>query len=311
MTQFSDKTDLQTDAYPMPQPSTSAKPGLDDKQKKILGISAAAILLGGAAWAITKNPGTETPSEPQDQAEISTLPEDIDVAGKVTDSMSFNQAFETARDEVGMGGLFSWHGRWYNTFDKEEWSSLSLEQRQEFTEMITQEHLPVKPYHSPSTTADPTPATYVEAPAEPTIIEGHLNGQRVMGLDFDQDGIIDTLVLEGEDGYTYRVVDATGDQGLDTVYRYDPLDGELVGASKIEHPFILTNDQFDQGLEENMPKEAVDSVLEPDDAPVDVHQADDEQDDDDIDTDTNHYLTHSAESDDTYINNGDVRDMDE
>ncbi|MCX6215441.1 hypothetical protein [Spirosoma sp.] len=325
MSQLSNSTDSPTDAYSMPQATTPAKSGLSTNQKKLLAISSATLLMGGAAWAITRGPGksidttSPTDSDPAGStngASTSTqpvaLPTDIDASGKVGDTMSFEQAFETARKEVGVGGVFSWHGRWYNTFEKEEWSSLSLEQRQEFTEMITQEELPVRPYRQ---TVAGAPATHSSTEAaEPTIIEGHLNGQRVMGLDFDQDGVIDTLVMEGADGYTYRIVDARGDDGLDTIMRFDSLNGELVEIERIDKPFVLSNDQFSQGLEASMGKEVVDSILEPElvdptpapAAPADDHLLNETEGDDDT-----VYLADSHEPDDTYVNDGDVHDMDE
>ena len=309
MSQLSNQTDLQTDTYSMtPLTTSSAKPGLNPNQKKILGISAATVLLGGAIGLVlgrTKDPETGMPTtSPTEGNTVTDLPEKVDVAGKVTDSMSFEQAFSAARDEVGMGGAFNWHGRWYNTFEKEEWSGLSLEQRQDYTEMITGEKLPVKPYE---TQAAQTPEG---APESPTIIEGHLNGQRVMGIDFDQDGVIDTLVMEGADGYTYRVVDASGGDGLDTLFRYDSLNGELVEIEKIDKPFLLSNDQFSQGLEESMSKEVVDSILEPDASGTGPATDDLDEVDKSEDNDTT-YLADSHEPDDTYVNNGDVRDMDE
>jgi len=280
----------------------------------MLGISAAALLLGGSAWAIVQktkdlsSKTSETESAPAGGSEAPLmLPSDIDVAGKVTDTMSFQQAFDTARKEVGLGGVFSWHGRWYNTFEKDEWSSLSLEQRQEFTELVAQEHLPVKPF---TTTLASAPTTQVaSADTEPTIIEGHLNGQRVMGLDFDQDGVIDTVVMEGADGYTYRVVDATGDEGLDTFYRYDALNGELMEVETLDNPFVLSTDQFSQGLEESMSKEIVDSILDDDlsdnDSSIAINDSLDESEAAD------EHDVQDSYDDDSYINDGSVQDMDE
>ncbi|MFD2937105.1 hypothetical protein [Spirosoma flavum] len=327
MSQSFDQTDLHTDNYAMtPSSSTPANSDSNTNKKKVLAISAAAMLLGGAAWAIKQKtdgvikkdaiPGddtTVTPSLPTTQ-----LPDDIDAAGKVNDTMSFEQAFEVARDEVGVGGVFGWHGHWYNTFEKEEWSSLSVQQRLDFTEMITQGHLPVEIYTPNVNPAQGGAIPQTKEALEPTIIEGHLNGQRVMGLDFDHDGIIDTLVMEGEDGYNYRVVDETGDEGLDTLYIYDSMDGELMLASKIK-PTVISNEQFNQGLEASMSKEVVDSILEPDasvptsplPAPTEVHGSDGSDQDVNSDHDDNTYLASADEADDTYVNNGDVRDMDE
>ena len=318
MSPHSSQPDLSTDAYSMNQPSTSsAKPGLTISQKKTLGISAATLLLGGAAWAISREitglgkPKPDSSPNPSESPVATPLPDDIKVAGKVTDSMSFGQAFEAARHEVDAGGVFNWHGRWYNTFEKEEWDSLSLQQRQEYTEQIIGEKLPVKPYAPPvAHTGGTHPAPTAET--EPTIIEGYLNGQRVMGLDFDQDGIIDTLVMDGPDGNTYQVVDATGNDGLDTIYRYDSLDGELTGAVRLGQPFILSNDDFSQELENAMSKEVVDSILEPENPVESPALPAEENALDQSDDDNGVYLADSYEADDdTYVNNGDVRDMDE
>ncbi|MVM28702.1 hypothetical protein GO755_01565 [Spirosoma sp. HMF4905] len=316
MTQLPNQTDLHTDSYTMDSSASSpTKSSLNTT--KMLGISAVTLLLGGSAWAISqKIVGLKdhTPvDEPiaTDEPAPAMLPDDVDVAGKTTDSMTFQQAFATARAEVGMGGVFSWHGHWYNTFEKEEWQSLSLAQRQDYTEMITGEHLPVKLYAQPTAQASgSTPQS--EVTAEPTVIEGYLNGQRVMGLDFDQDGVIDTLVMEGADGYMYRVVDASGDDGLDTLFRYDSLTRELVEMEKLDEPFVLSNDQFSQGLEASMSQEVVDSILEPD-APTSAMLATSYEDEtvDEL-THTNHsHAVDSYEYDDTYVNDGDVQDMDE
>lgn len=311
MTTVSNQSELQTDTYAMPRPSTSVSSGLNADKKKMLGISAAALLLGGSAWTVAKKIQEQRKGEPapvddgQPTTSAVSLPDEIDVAGKVLDTMPFDEAFKVARAEVGVGGVFSWHGRWYNTFEKEEWNGLSLDQRHEFLEMVTQEELPFKPYHQ--TVAIDHTTDVASLPT--TVIEGHMNGQRVMGLDFDHDGTIDTLIMEGNDGYTYRVVDQTGNDGLDTILRFDSLDGELVAVAKLDNPFILTNDQFSQDLEESMSREIIDSVLEPElvSEPT-AAMAINEHHNTDDDHDT---LGNSYDDDDTYINDGDVQDMDE
>ena len=317
MTQPSNQAGLSTDAYSATPSTAAPKTGLTINQKKMGAIAAATVLLGGAAWAFAGKGRTVIPpigsptADETTQPTATTLPDDVDVAGKVTDGMSFKQAFGAARDEVGTGGVFNWHGHWYNTFEKDEWSGLSLEQRQQYTELVTGEKLPVNTYHSPQSAGTPTAAPG-EAQTEPTIIEGYLNGQRVMGLDLDRDGIIDTVVMDGPDGQTYRVVDTSGNEGLDTVYRYDSLDGQLTGAIVLDKPFVLSNDDFSQGLEATMSKEVVDSILnEPSPStltppePTGGEPVNEPEPDDAI------YLADSSEPDDTYVNNGNVRDMDE
>ena len=317
MNQFSNQAAPSTDAYPATPTTASRTTGISANQKKMGAIAAATLLLGGVTAIVvgktkdrltTTTPGGEIPADDAQSVSSTTLPEDVDVAGKVTDDMSFEQAFGAARDEVGVGGVFSWHGHWYNTFEKDEWTGLSLEQRQEYTEMITGEKLPVKPYHTHM--AAVSGETIQAVAAEPTIIEGYLNGQRVMGLDTDRDGVIDTMVLDGPDGTTYRVVDATGDEGLDTIYRYNSLTNEVTAAVRLDHPVVISNDDFSQNLESTMSREVVDSILAPDEtAPAPSSATGDEtpvEQDDEV-----MYLADSSEPDDTYVNNGNVRDMDE
>ena len=51
---------------------------------------------------------------------------------QVTDEMSFGEAFATARQAVGGGGVFHWRGNVYNTFTKEEWNAMTPAERNEF-----------------------------------------------------------------------------------------------------------------------------------------------------------------------------------
>ncbi len=92
-----------------------------------------------------------------------------------------------------------------------------------------------------------------------------------MGIDQDNDGVIDMLVVEGEDGYTYTVADAEGDQGLDTLYVYDAVKDEYVAAVRLNEPIVLTNDDFNKELEAAMSKEAVDAIMaDYSDEPIDA-----------------------------------------
>ncbi|GAB3568608.1 hypothetical protein GCM10027578_21460 [Spirosoma luteolum] len=332
MTPNANATDFPTDGQPIKQvPRPAPAPPAPVSHARTLGISAAALLLGGASVRVAHlssahleqsvPAGSQSaPAEPlsptlpasapvpladSTPAPIlaALVPTELEVAQSPTDAMPFGQAFSLARHEVGVGGVFSWHGRWYNTFEKDEWASLSLTQRHEFAGLLLGEPLPVVPLGSPLVDAS-TPA---HRQGDPTLIEGELNGQRIMGLDFDHDGVIDTLVLEGADGVTYRVVDATGDQGLDTLMRYDAEHHELVSLERLEQPFVLSNDQFSAGLEAQLSRAVVDSILDADDPlpgpAVLPHEqvGHDELDDDEL----------PEPDDDTYVSHGDVHDMDD
>ena len=118
---------------------------LSDKQKQALkagGLAAAGIGLGAGIFGLysmmdpltgqavePSNLGTEGHSATSEKVEIYT---DAPVAESVTDDMKFGEAFQTAREEVGPGGFFMWHDKPYGTYYKDEWDSMSTEEKNEF-----------------------------------------------------------------------------------------------------------------------------------------------------------------------------------
>ena len=57
----------------------------------------------------------------------------------VDDSMSFSQAFEAARAQVGAGGVFTWHGNIFNTYTADEWKAMSNADKHQFAEQVKPE----------------------------------------------------------------------------------------------------------------------------------------------------------------------------
>jgi len=57
----------------------------------------------------------------------------------VDDSMSFNQAFEAARAQVGAGGVFTWRGNIFNTYTDDEWKAMSNDDKRLFAEQVKPE----------------------------------------------------------------------------------------------------------------------------------------------------------------------------
>ena len=58
---------------------------------------------------------------------------------EVTPGLSFSEAFEEARAEVGPGGLFNWNGGIYSTYTKAEWDSMSYAEKQQFASKVNPE----------------------------------------------------------------------------------------------------------------------------------------------------------------------------
>ena len=55
------------------------------------------------------------------------------------DSLSFKAAFDTARTELGAGGVFSWHGKLFNTYTAEEWNAMSQKDKELFAQQVKPE----------------------------------------------------------------------------------------------------------------------------------------------------------------------------
>ena len=56
----------------------------------------------------------------------------VEVASGVSDDMSFSEAFEAARSELGPGGAFEWHGNVYSTYTAEEWDNMAEEEKDDY-----------------------------------------------------------------------------------------------------------------------------------------------------------------------------------
>lgn len=68
-----------------------------------------------------------------DATAISVLTDDeVVMASSVSEDMSFSKAFAAAREEVGSGGAFEWHGNVYSTYIVEEWDNMTPEEKNEY-----------------------------------------------------------------------------------------------------------------------------------------------------------------------------------
>ena len=157
--------------------------------------------------------------------------------------------------------MFQWQGQWYNTFEEQEWNALSLPQRQEYAEKIAFEQLPEEERAAYQQAGPHADVQTVQPPIH--YVEGTLDGQRVIGIDDDRDGVIDSIVMAGENENQIRCIDASGDEGLDTVLVYDTLHNEVVLFSKMEQPMVITEETFSENLDGHLSEEAR-QVLEAD-----------------------------------------------
>lgn len=94
------------------------------------------VMIGGVPGLILGTAGIAAAEEYGDfralaadalESDELNLPEDVGVASEISEDMSFGEAFAAAREELGPGGVFTWHGNVYNTFTQEEWAALQDE----------------------------------------------------------------------------------------------------------------------------------------------------------------------------------------
>lgn len=113
-----------------------ASKGMTSGEKVAVGAGMGVFLgvVGGVAAAYAGNTSEPDPlpkAVPEDP-KPEWLVGELEVAGSVNDSMSFNQAFAAARAELGAGGVFEWRGGVYGTYYATEWNSMSAAEKAEW-----------------------------------------------------------------------------------------------------------------------------------------------------------------------------------
>lgn len=123
------------------QPKAPAKKGNNTAAKVAVGAGTGVVVGALAATLMSMGRG-DGPDQEDDKAgdgdsgtkvgaEVYTDGE-IEVAHNVNDSMSFSEAFAAARQEVGPGGCFEWHGQVYGTYTANEWNTMSAGEKQDY-----------------------------------------------------------------------------------------------------------------------------------------------------------------------------------
>ncbi len=230
------------------------------------------------------------------------LPESFDeigVAFSPDDSMSFAQAFSSARAEVGPHGVFAWHGGVFGTYYADEWNSLPSEYRTSFSS------------HDWSSVGD-TQFVAEEAPAAPYDVETDDNGRvYVMLVEavtgepmayypdgsltpvLDEQGQVVAMVdnsLVGQDSANALVIDPSGlvtvtDDPATALIAMLASDQELMADTEVPEADVdpesdvvevITSDSDDVYVPEMIDEDAV--VVELDDENYDVAEVFDDDD---------------------------------
>ena len=100
-----------------------------------------------------------------DGSEVEYATADTINIARVDDAMTFSEAFAAAREQVGAGGVFEWHGKVYGTYYKEEWSAMSQEERSEWQSRIDYNEVQGGATHTASENHYATASSRAEAKA--------------------------------------------------------------------------------------------------------------------------------------------------
>lgn len=148
---------------------------------------------------------------------------EIHEAHSVTDDMSFSEAFTAARNEVGPGGAFIWHGQVYGTYraDDPEWQEMSAEDRTEHSQAILSQVHPA-PYTPTENEPVIEPASEDQPNDEPAGDDPGQDGVDVHFVDVVPaqlaDGTVIPVGIADVNGHYAEFADTDGDGEVDAVF---------------------------------------------------------------------------------------------
>ncbi len=222
------------------------------KQVSISGVTG--ILMGAGAMKAMQSMAA---GESENNAEQETAKADTQY-----DNMSFREAFDAARAELGAGGVFRWHGNIYNTYTAEEWNAKTAKEQDDFAEQvgaeISAEDVDTDVSIVSNNNVNTNESAVSEQAAETTenadddvrvlgygdvtldngrtvtVEELEVNGQRVAVIDVDQDGEADLAMT-----------DLNNNQKMDEGEVIDLHTGEAVSFTNDNDIVEYTADTFD------------------------------------------------------------------
>lgn len=118
----------------MTPPPFQAETEKDNTWKYVTIGGAAAVLVGAGALVGTKALAAKLKDD--GAAEDAAAEDGAAREAHVSDDLSFGDAFKAAREEVGPGGVFTWHGGIYNTYTEAEWNAMSGAEKNAFMQGV-------------------------------------------------------------------------------------------------------------------------------------------------------------------------------
>ena len=174
--------------------------------------------------------------------------ETIDISTGVDDSMAFGKAFSTAREELGEGGAFVWRGNSYSTYYKEEWESMTPEQRENYWTSVEQADESIQKVVTDNNYSYDDPAA--ENSYEVAYTDDSYNGgeSSIESVDINSDGNIDGIAVDINNNGMVDVgaIDSNSDGYMDRV------------AVDINNDGVVNAEASDSNIDGNIDELAVD-----------------------------------------------------
>lgn len=128
--------------------------------------------------------------------EISDLP----VATSVTDDMTPAEAFAAARQEVGPGGIYYYHGHAQGTYYESEWNSMSDDDKEDYWASVhhTHEQHQQSQHQGPVDQYDISDVDFADDESGIYIVNANDNDILDVVLDLDNNGVGDMLMVDVE-----------------------------------------------------------------------------------------------------------------
>ena len=183
---------------------TSQESKLSSRVKKVAGVAgvAAAGVAAGVVFTSMASGDNDDQSTQADaaQATHTAVPAGNVKVAEVSDDMSFDEAFASARKQVGAGGVFEWRGKLYGTYYKNEWDNMSQADKDQYAANVF--GTPQAKTHQTNTQDQPQ-----QDVAEENVAEQNTNVQKVSQQTDNQQ---DMAEADSDNGGSYNIQQVYG-----------------------------------------------------------------------------------------------------
>ena len=201
---------------------TSQESKRSSQVKKVAGVAgvaaagvASGVVFTSMASGVKADQTTQADAAQADaaQAAHTAVPAGNVKVAEVSDDMSFDEAFASARKQVGAGGVFEWRGKLYGTYYKNEWDAMSQADKDQYAANVfgtpqAKVHNEKKDMPEVGSGEDGKyniqqvygATTVTDDDGNPmTMVEAKVTGHNAILCDINQDDKIDAMVIDAND----------------------------------------------------------------------------------------------------------------